>query len=84
MSRSSRFADRLGVGPTGRDALVELLTGERLDNAESMRLRLLRDLRAIFDAHPNHRTAFTDTLITKLHQVEEAPWETLRARLGGA
>ena len=74
------IADHFGVGPAGRGALVELLTGERLDNAESMRLRLLRDLRAIFDAHPNRRTAFTDSLITKLHQIEEAPWETYYGR----
>lgn len=69
------IADALGVGAAGRAALVEVFGEERLDSQETMRVRLLRDLKTIFDAHPNRGSAFTDTLLTKLMQIEEAPWE---------
>ena len=52
------IADASGVGSEARTALVELLTGERWDAQETMRLLLLRDLRAIFldaEARRNRR-----------------------------
>lgn len=68
------IADALGDGEQVRDALVTLLTGERLDSQESMRLRLLRDLRTIYDEHPKSRAAFTSSIIKKLYAMEEAGW----------
>jgi len=69
------IADRLRVGPAGRDALVELLSGERLDSQETVRLRLLRDLKTIFDSHPARRAAFTESLLDALHEMEESGWQ---------
>jgi hypothetical protein len=43
------IADALGHGDAARAALVELLSGDRLDDQESLRLRLLADIRIVFD-----------------------------------
>ncbi len=67
------IADGLGWGAPARDALVALLTTERLDNSETMRLRLLRDIRDILDAHP-WRNIKTADLLMALVVIEEAPW----------
>lgn len=65
------IADRIGCGEAAREAFVTLLTGERLDDAESMRIRLLRDVRAAFgDATRIH----TGDLIAALCSDPEAPW----------
>lgn len=74
------IADRLGAGPAARTALVEVLGGERLDDVETLRLRLLRDLKAIFAKHPKSRSAFTNSLLTELHRIEDAPWESYYGR----
>jgi hypothetical protein len=68
------IAELLGRGVDARAALVTLLTSERLDNQESMRLRLLRDIRTIFELNPNRRSVFTDSLLTHLWQMEESGW----------
>jgi hypothetical protein len=69
------IADRLGAGVEARKALLGLLTGERLDDVDTWRLRLLRDIKAIFDEHPNARAAHTANLLGRLHSMEEAGWD---------
>jgi hypothetical protein len=44
------IADALGYGKEARDALVDLLTSGREDSKESAELRLLSDIRDIFEA----------------------------------
>ena len=74
------IADTLAVGEDARTALVELLTGERLDNQETIRTRLLRDLKAIWDRREAKREGkpvigiATHDLIRSLVAIEEAPW----------
>ncbi len=76
------IADRMGEPwseKLSRDAVVELCTGERADSQESIRLRLLRDIRDIFEERdrkagkrgPSIQTA---TLLSALSLIEEAPW----------
>lgn len=74
------IADLLDRGAAVRRALVELLSGERLDDQESMRLRLLRDLKAIFDRRPKAPSAFTTSLLRELRRIEEAPWGNFYGR----
>jgi hypothetical protein len=73
------IADALGCGTKARAALVDLLTAERLDEQESMRRRLLRDIREVFHARPQRngkppRGMRTPKLIAGLAEIEEAPW----------
>ena len=74
------IADRLGYGAEARAALVALFAEERADDQESMRLRLLRDLREIFNAHPGRRSAFSRSLLEKLYAIEEGPWASYYGR----
>lgn len=69
------IADRLHCGEEARTALVNLLASERLDNVETMRLRLLRDIRTLFEERPNARTAFTHRLIVRLMAMDESGWD---------
>lgn len=73
------IADTLGCGSEARLALVELLTAERTDDQESLRLRLLRDIRDVFDATAVARIS-TDGLITGLCSDDEAPWQNYYGR----
>ncbi len=74
------LADLLTCGAEARAALVALLTGERLDNQESMRLRLLADIRTVFDAS-QHRTIATTVLLQALCSLDgEAPWASWYGR----
>jgi len=79
------IADALGVGEAIRAALVALLTEERLDDQESMRLRLLRDIRTIFEQREAKRGRrltgiSTDELLKQLRRIEEAPWASYYER----
>jgi hypothetical protein len=73
-------ADACGCGTPARNALVTLLTGERLDNQETLRVRLLRDLRTVWEAREAKRdgrrirTIRTTSLLTELCAMDEAPW----------
>lgn len=74
------IADRLGVGAEARAALVELLTGERVDTHDTMRVRLLRDIKSIFEQHDDIsgkrvRGIRTTTLLQELHGIEEGGWD---------
>jgi hypothetical protein len=73
------IADACGCGDRAREALIALFTSERLDDAETMRITLLRDLKTIFDARSakkkkpvTHIT--THTLLTELCALTESPW----------
>ncbi len=80
------LADLLGVGPEFRKALEELLTGERLDSAQTMRMRLLADLREVWAAEFERRgkvrkAMLTSTLLDRLHKFPESPWGDYYGRL---
>lgn len=79
------IADALAAGEQARAALVELLTGERLDNQETIRTRLLRDLKLIWDAREAKRGKTlrglsTQDLIKGLVGIEESPWRDYYGR----
>jgi hypothetical protein len=73
------IADLAWCGEQARAALVALLTTDRLDDQESMRLRLLRDIRTVFDERRAPGMA-TTALLEALFQVEESPWLTYYGR----
>jgi hypothetical protein len=60
-----------------RKAAVELLTGEHREEAESLGIRLLRDVRDAFDAKDEDRLA-TGRLLEQLREPDDAPWRSLR------
>lgn len=79
------IADALGLGPKLRAALVDVLTGDRVDSQESMRIRLLRDLRTVFAKEYQRRgkvckSMRTDALLRHLHDMEESPWANYYGR----
>jgi Protein of unknown function (DUF3631) len=67
------IADELGCGQEAREALVELLTADRLDERENAAEKLLRDVRRAFDAADQHVLA-TETLLDTLNT--EEPWSS--------
>jgi hypothetical protein len=62
-----------------RWALVELCTGERADDAETARVRLLTDIRDIF-LRTKARKMSTSDLLHELAQIPEAPWASWYGR----
>jgi len=60
-----------------RGAAIALLTGEHRDDAESLGVRLLRDVRKVFDGEGKDRLS-TSTILEKLRGADEAPWGSLR------
>lgn len=56
---------------------MTLLTGEDREDTESLGVRVLRDLRNIFDGKKAERLS-TDVLLRKLRAAEDAPWGSLR------
>jgi Protein of unknown function (DUF3631) len=60
-----------------RRAAVALLTGEDREDVESLGVRLLRDIRYVFDDKSSDRLP-TGTLLEALHAMDEAPWGSLR------
>src|SRR5262245_18214127 len=59
-----------------RVAALTLVTDAR-DSSPSLGVRLLSDLRDVFG--DNERLA-TDTILTQLHKIEEAPWGDIRGK----
>jgi hypothetical protein len=53
-----------------REACVAFVTGSREDTA-SVGVRLLSDLRDVFDAD---EVLSTELILTKLHRLDESPW----------
>lgn len=79
------IADALGYGPEARAALVEILTSERLDSHDSFRVRLLADIRSIFEkaeakTGERVRGISTKRLLAKLIEMEDAPWGSYYGR----
>ena len=60
------IADELGYGVEARAALVSLLVVERLDSTEHAQLRLLGDIREMFDLQPETTVLFTHQLLSWL------------------
>jgi Protein of unknown function (DUF3631) len=73
------IGDMLGCGQDARAALVALLSVERLDDQDSMRIRLLRDLRAVFDKRDALKLS-TKTILAELISIDDAPWSTYYGR----
>lgn len=71
------IADKLGCGEGAREALTSLFSGERLDDAESVRIRLLRDVRTAFGDKTRLSTA---DLLAALSSDDEAPWASYYGR----
>jgi Protein of unknown function (DUF3631) len=67
------IADELGCGDQAREALVSLLTAERLDERENAQEKLLRDVRRVFDEADQHVLP-TEQLLATLNA--EEPWST--------
>jgi hypothetical protein len=62
-----------------RDAAVALLTGGQRDDAESLGVRLLRDIRAVFDKVEAEQLR-TTAMLSELNQLDDAPWGSLRGQ----
>jgi len=60
-----------------RRAARTLLTGEEREDSESLGVKLLHDLRGIFDKEKAERLS-TSAILEKLHQADETPWGSLR------
>ncbi len=73
------IADMLRCGKQAREALVALFAVERLDDQESMRIRLLRDIRTAFEKRDASRIS-TSALIDELVSIDEAPWANYYGR----
>ena len=78
------IADHFGIGAEGRAALVELLGAERVDSQETMRLRLLRDILAVFKTRVRHghpvAAIRTEHLLGALFDMDESPWASYYSR----
>jgi uncharacterized protein DUF3631 len=66
-----------------RHAAVALLTGEHRDDAESLGVRLLRDIRSTFDAEGADKLT-TGKLLEQLLKHDDAPWQYLNGGPLGA
>ena len=64
-----------------REAVVSLCTVERLDSSETLRLRLLADLKAILGSD---RQKTTEAILADLIALPEAPWSSYYGRTFGA
>ena len=81
------IADRVGKSWSNlsRDALIEVCTGDKVDSQESLRLRLLRDIRDVFEerdrkARKTVQGIRTVDLLASLYLIEEAPWSSYYGR----
>ncbi len=74
------IADALGYGEGARGALVEVFSVERVDAHESMRLRLLADIRTVFEGRDHPSGITTNRLLSELYAIEDAPWSNYYGR----
>lgn len=71
------IADALGYSAEARAALVIVLNPEeRMDSEDTMRVRLLRDLKAVFGSHEMPRALTTERILGDLMLMSESPWIT--------
>lgn len=73
------IAEATGCGEIARRALVELFGAERLDDREVLSLRLLNDIRKLFEGSGKSRLSTKD-LMERLHEDTEAPWKNYYGR----
>jgi hypothetical protein len=62
-----------------RHAVVALLTGEGREESESLGVRLLRNVRDVFDEAQDERLRTTE-ILTELNKKDDAPWGSLRGQ----
>lgn len=74
------IADVSKCGHSARKALVVLYEAERADDTDSMRMTLLRDLQAVWEALGDPRSVPTHTLLEELRSLEESPWRVYYGR----
>ena len=60
-----------------RRAVIALAGASTREDAESLGVRLLRDVKKVFDAKGKDRLS-TSTVLEKLHEADDAPWGSLR------
>jgi hypothetical protein len=60
-----------------RTAAVALCADAADDDAESLEVRLLRDIRAVFDAMPHVSFLSTKVLLEQLRRIDDSPWRDL-------
>lgn len=72
------IAEKLDCGDEARAALVRLLTAERADSTEEASLKMLRDIRTIFDAQPDTTTGLPTSAI--LMQLNADGWSDWHGR----
>lgn len=72
------IADVMGCGQEARAALVELLSAERVDSHETMRVKLLRDVKAVCEARKIEVAITTADLLRGLHGLPESAWGSAR------
>jgi hypothetical protein len=73
------IADEVGGGwpKRAREAAVKLLTGEHREDSESLGVRLLRDVRTVFNGEGAERLT-TGKILERLREPDDAPWRSLR------
>lgn len=69
-----------GDWPTRARAAAGALVAEAAAAPPSLGVLLLRDLRRVFDKHPDYKKLPTATILSELHHLEESPWDDLRGR----
>lgn len=65
---------------SARDACLALTTAAASTDSGSLSLRLLADLKAVFGDAVNVDAVATETLLARLHKIEESPWSDLRGK----
>ena len=69
------IADLLGHGDSARRSLIAVYSGARQDDEDSIRILLLRDMRAVFDDRlDGHSGLHTEELLLGLRRIGESPW----------
>ena len=68
------IADQFGCGEEARSALTELLTAVRVDSQETMRLKLLRDIKEVCEQRGTRGAITTDALLEGLWNLPETNW----------
>jgi hypothetical protein len=63
---------------TARDACEALVKAAKGNGVESLGVRLLRDLYAVFEAADQPDGMWTESVLTKLCDLDESPWRTLK------
>jgi len=63
-----------------RSAAVKLLSGEEREDDESLGVRLLTDIKSVFEQEEGVDRLATNTLLASLNAMEESPWGDYRGK----